>query len=844
MTNKQNDKIETKKSLFSPASDKQKMILDSTATVTVVGGAAGCFSQDTEFLSKNGWKRIDQFKEGDEVLEYDINTGKTEFRKPLAYIKLPCDKLTRIEGNGIYQELSDEHTVLYKPDYHLNPRTLQFHEIVDRHNKSKTKGWTGKFMTTFNYSGNGIDLTEGELRLQVAVMADGTFPKNTNTNYCLIKVSKHRKHERLLELCNKFNLKHSSNMGTFNEKYSNNTEYSVSVYPKWKEKRYIPEFYNCSKEQLEIIFDEVFHWDGSIVKNAKTTTRRYFSKYKEDADFIQFVGAALGYNTTITFDNRENKPCYTVNVMESGKGLRSLANKDKKAEFIEFAPTDGYKYCFTTSTGFFVTRNRDCIVVTGNSGKSYLLTLMPLKLVDDKYTNCALFRRETTTLDDGIFGVAEDLYSQLPNTVRPKIRTQKRECVFKSGAKVSFKGMDLEKDKRKIQGHEYTFIGVDEATHFEWSQLTYMISRLRSKSKYASRIVMSCNPDPDHKLREIISWHLDKDGYPIPERDGVIRYFITMNGEWVFRDTKEELIEEFAEFFGGKENVLPVSFTFISATIYDNPVVLRDNPEYLANLMGLEEVERARLLHGNWFVRPQGKSYFKREYLKETDVLPMGCSFVRSWDKAADERSEENKYPDYTASIKIAKDFEGYYYLIGDYCPTNIDDGKLGTNIEGHFCKDIGDREKIILDQAVYDGQETYVILPQDPAAAGKAEFLNSSKPIFEAGFIVDADPTPSNRSKLTRFTPFANLAKQGFIKILRSSFSDSTYEALMKELESFDGQRSTRMKKDDWADAVASGINYLQANDLSLVVHIPRINKPTLYSSLKNSLRASYGAT
>ena len=51
-----------------------------------------------------------------------------------------------------------------------------------------------------------------------------------------------------------------------------------------------------------------------------------------------------------------------------------------------------------------------------------------------------------------------------------------------------------------------------------------------------------------------------------------------------------------------------------------------------------------------------------------------------------------------------------------------------------------------------------------------------------------------------------------------------------MKELEKFNGERSTATRKDDWADAVASGINYLEKTDTVRAVVIPKIFAPTLY--------------
>lgn len=352
-----------------------------------------------------------------------------------------------------------------------------------------------------------------------------------------------------------------------------------------------------------------------------------------------------------------------------------------------------------------------------------------------------------------------------------------------------------------------------------------MMSRLRSNSKYMSRMVISCNPDPDHKLRELIDWYLDEDGYPIPERDGVIRWFITVDDVFIWGDSKEELKEKYGK------RVKPVSFSFISSTIYDNPPMLINNPDYLSQLEGLNSVDKARLLHGNWKVRPEGANYFKRSYLQEVDHLPLGVTKVRPYDKAGTERSTGNKTPDFTASVGVARDSDGFYYLFGDYCDEFVDTGEWSTGIAGRFCKKAGERDTIIKSQAIHDGDDTIIVFPVDPGAAGLSEFLTSSRDLISNGYRVEKDPMPGNKSKLTRFTPFALLAQNGFVRIVKNSFPLDTYNYLMKELESFNGEKSTSSRKDDMCDAIASGINYLEKNEIVRPVSIPRPNAPTLYA-------------
>jgi hypothetical protein len=67
------------------------------------------------------------------------------------------------------------------------------------------------------------------------------------------------------------------------------------------------------------------------------------------------------------------------------------------------------------------------------------------------------------------------------------------------------------------------------------------------------------------------------------------------------------------------------------AKVFDNPALLQVNPEYLAWLLSLPllELERERLLGGNWKIRPAAGLYFKREWCAVADLAPAGLDVVR-----------------------------------------------------------------------------------------------------------------------------------------------------------------------------------------------------------------------
>jgi phage terminase large subunit-like protein len=303
-----------------------------------------------------------------------------------------------------------------------------------------------------------------------------------------------------------------------------------------------------------------------------------------------------------------------------------------------------------------------------------------------------------------------------------------------------------------------------------------------------------------------VEWWLDEEGYPDPKKQGKIRYYLVIDDRPVFADTREELMERYPEQCKiwnpiAEEYVIiePKSIEFIAGTIFDNPILIAQNPKYLAELKSLPKIEKARLLDGNWYARPQGSNYFSRDWLHKEENAPLGCQEVRGWDKASTEPSEKNRYPDYTASIKMLKSEKGRYYIRGDFHPDNKETNSDNEQVFGRFRKRPGDRDKVMLTQAYADGSDCQIVLPEDPGAAGKVEYEHSAKLFSEDGFIVCRDPSPSNKSKLKKFEPFSSAAQNGLVSIIESSFPNkATLEAFYNELESFDGSASTSARKDD----------------------------------------------
>src|SRR5215467_7069172 len=130
-------------------------------------------------------------------------------------------------------------------------------------------------------------------------------------------------------------------------------------------------------------------------------------------------------------------------------------------------------------------------------------------------------------------------------------------------------------------------------------------------------------------------------GLAIAERAGVLRYYVRIAEKTIWADRPEELMQHLPQpkdLPPSIEPLRPISVTFIPATVFDNPILLRANPDYYAWLLSLPTLERERLLGGNWQIRPATGMYFKREWCALVDEIPAELDVVRYWDLAATER--------------------------------------------------------------------------------------------------------------------------------------------------------------------------------------------------------------
>lgn len=148
---------------------------------------------------------------------------------------------------------------------------------------------------------------------------------------------------------------------------------------------------------------------------------------------------------------------------------------------------------------------------------------------------------------------------------------------FPSGARVIFGAMQYTKDRTKYQGQAYDFVAFDELTHFTFEEYSYLFSRCRPNGP-GTRCYIRATANPGGVGH---GW--------VKER------FITaappMSPVW----SDVEIV-----FPDGHQETRRRSRIFVPSSVFDNPALLQNDPDYITNLASMPEAERRALLYGDW----------------------------------------------------------------------------------------------------------------------------------------------------------------------------------------------------------------------------------------------------
>jgi len=333
-------------------------------------------------------------------------------------------------------------------------------------------------------------------------------------------------------------------------------------------------------------------------------------------------------------------------------------------------------------------------------GKSSLL----LGLALNKHRRSLIMRRQYTDLGHLLeeaqkFNGGKEGFNGSPP---PKLKRPDGKVIdFGAASKVG--------DEQHWQGNPHDLIGVDESTQFAEIQIRFLMGWLRCADdpNQRKRVVLATNPPLSAEGLWCTEWFapwLDEK-FPNPAMPGELRYAVLdVSDKHVWVDGPEPVWME-----DRKKHITPKSYTYIPASVQDNPFL--DGSGYDKELDSMPEEIRSVLMGG-----------FKTSFRDAPNqVIPT------EWVRLAQQRWREDP-PDGipmcaigvdctgggTDPLVLAPRYDGWFAPLIEIPAKDIPKDRIGSISAGHVISNRRDGATVIIDLGGGYGGSTFEILNEN----------------------------------------------------------------------------------------------------------------------------------
>lgn len=265
-----------------------------------------CFSEDTEILTKSGWKFIKDVEVGEEVASLNPTSQYFEYQGVTGKIRKRFKgKLINIGGNGSAHEAIN---CLVTPDHQMyimnrsgNFRFVSADKIPQGSKIKRTCNWDGEEQQTYevpeyielHYLGRYkkvLPITHSRVVMPMDVwlkflgifLAEGSLGGRKS----FVSISQYSKKKEVKELLKNFPFKVTENSKGFQISSIQLVHHLLSYNFGKSDTKYIPEYVKLlSRKQISIFLEAFRIGDGNIHK--RTKQKSYFSTSKRMIDDIQ-----------------------------------------------------------------------------------------------------------------------------------------------------------------------------------------------------------------------------------------------------------------------------------------------------------------------------------------------------------------------------------------------------------------------------------------------------------------------------------------------------------------------------------------------------------------------------
>lgn len=341
-------------------------------------GPRGCFSEDTEILTKGGWKLFSEVTKIDEVVTLN-NNGYIEYHKPLEVIKERyVGELIKFSNYKIDLLVTPNHKM------YARPRGKRTFELVEAFNSIRWKRaemlksgrWVGKEKQWFYppLVKNAKSKQQEKIKMDVWLEFFGYFitdgstylryrkqelnGKSYTSKVYTVLISQSRKDMKKRE-----KIRNCLKRLGFNF-YEENAQFKIlskqlytylGQFGKAKQKYISQEYLDASERQLKILFDAMMLGDGSW------DGRKFYSSSPFLLGAMQEILLKLGMAGNIKVKDK-NKGTYTVFILTDEK--KDFLTPKYPQRIIE--KYDGYVYCVNVPNHIIYVRRNGKALWCGN----------------------------------------------------------------------------------------------------------------------------------------------------------------------------------------------------------------------------------------------------------------------------------------------------------------------------------------------------------------------------------------------------------------------------------------------------------------------------------------------
>ena len=309
-------------------------------------GHVHCHKEDIEVLTKHGFVKLKDVSVGDEVYGYE--DGRIVLTKVNdVVLKEYTGKMYKFNNRKFHHFVTEDHNFYLKNgDYITANKFIEDNRIKD----------IVTLANPLEYNQEYGDVTDDELRLIVAIAADGSF---SHGKYIRFHLKKERKKERLKQLFKKIDVDLK-----FGAMSARNTQKTLAIdlqvcdrfVKLMNGKKELPDWFKyLSTRQTKVVVEELEFWDGSY--NSLVYSKQYASNKPNEIDIVQLMVTKLGILST----SRKSR-----NIV--GFSLNGKENKfrDRTVRYEVVDVVNEKVGCLSTGTKNFFVRNNGAIELTGN----------------------------------------------------------------------------------------------------------------------------------------------------------------------------------------------------------------------------------------------------------------------------------------------------------------------------------------------------------------------------------------------------------------------------------------------------------------------------------------------